>query len=43
MGYWALVGSIENWELALQKGVWGVGEKTKPHWRRIQLGDKVVF
>ncbi|AKG38577.1 hypothetical protein MA03_03745 [Infirmifilum uzonense] len=43
MGYWALVGTIENWELALQKGVWGVSEKAKPLWQRVQPGDKVVF
>ncbi|MCC6004245.1 MAG: hypothetical protein LM590_07875 [Thermofilum sp.] len=41
--YWALSGTLENWRVALEKGVWGVGERAKGLWARVQPGDIVVF
>jgi len=40
---WTLTGSLENWRVALEKGVWGVGEKAKGLWNKVQPGDRVVF
>ncbi len=43
MPYWLLSGSPENWEVALEKKVWGVSERAKGLWNKVQLGDIVVF
>ncbi len=43
MQYWLLSGTPENWEIALEKGVWGVSEKAKGLWNKIREGDVVVF
>ena len=43
MRYWLLSGIPENWEIALKKGVWGVSEKARPLWEKVQPGDVVVF
>jgi predicted RNA-binding protein len=41
--YWVLSGTLENWRVALEKGVWGVGERARGLWARVQPGDIVVF
>jgi len=41
--YWTLSGMLENWMIALEKGVWGVGERAKGLWAKVQPGDVVVF
>jgi predicted RNA-binding protein len=41
--YWALSGALENWGVALEKGVWGVSERTREPWARVQLGNVVAF
>ncbi|MDW8003358.1 MAG: EVE domain-containing protein [Thermofilaceae archaeon] len=43
MAIWTLSGTFENWEVALEKRVWGVSEKAKGLWEKLQPGDKVVF
>jgi len=43
MAYWTLSETYENWKIGLEKGVWGVSEKAKGLWRKIQPGDKAVF
>jgi len=41
--YWTLSGTLENWMVALEKGVWGVGERAKGLWAKVQPGDIVAF
>ncbi len=41
--YWTLSGTLENWRIGLEKGVWGVSEKAKGLWEKVQPGDVVVF
>ena len=41
--YWVLSGSYDNWVIGLEKKVWGVKEKAKPLWEKVELGDIVVF
>jgi predicted RNA-binding protein len=41
--YWALSGTLENWMVALEKGVWGVSERARGLWAKVQPGDIVVF
>jgi hypothetical protein len=41
--YWTLSGTLENWKIALEKGVWGVSEKARALWAKVQPGDIVVF
>jgi len=43
MNYWALSGTLENWKVGIEKGVWGVRERARALWERVQPGDKVVF
>ncbi|MEM0257918.1 MAG: EVE domain-containing protein [Thermofilum sp.] len=43
MAAWTLTGSLENWRVALEKGVWGVSERAKGLWNKVQPGDRVVF
>jgi len=38
-----LTGSYENWQVGLRAGVWGVKERARPLWNKVQLGDTVVF
>lgn len=40
---WTLSGSLENWELSLKSGIWGVSEKAKGLWGKVKPGDNVVF
>jgi predicted RNA-binding protein len=41
--YWTLSGTLENWKVALEKGVWGVSERARGLWAKVQPGDIVVF
>jgi predicted RNA-binding protein len=41
--YWTLSGTLENWKVALEKGVWGVSEKARGLWAKVQPGDVVAF
>ena len=41
--YWTLSGTPENWRVALEKGVWGVSERARALWSKVQPGDIVVF
>jgi predicted RNA-binding protein len=41
--YWTLSGTLENWMVALEKGVWGVSEKARALWAKVQPGDIVAF
>jgi len=41
--YWTLSGTLENWRVALERGVWGVSERARGLWARVQPGDIVVF
>jgi len=41
--YWTLSGTLENWRIALEKGVWGVSERAKGLWAKVQPGDIVAF
>jgi len=43
VSYWTLSGTLENWMVALEKGVWGVSERAKGLWAKVQPGDVVVF
>ncbi|MEZ0345922.1 MAG: EVE domain-containing protein [Infirmifilum sp.] len=43
MATWVLSGTPENWEVAVKQGVWGVGEKARNLWGKVQPGDRVVF
>jgi predicted RNA-binding protein len=43
MNYWTLVGTLDNWKIGIEKGVWGVRERARPLWGKVQPGDKVVF
>jgi predicted RNA-binding protein len=43
MNYWTLVGTLDNWMIGIERGVWGVRERARPLWGRVQPGDKVVF
>ena len=43
MACWTLSGTLENWMVAVEKGVWGVSEKAKALWEKVQPGDRVVF
>jgi predicted RNA-binding protein len=33
--YWTLSGTLENWTVALEKGVWGVSEKARGLWAKV--------
>ena len=41
--YWTLSGTLENWRIGLERGVWGVSERAKPLWEKVEKGDIVVF
>jgi len=41
--YWTLSGRPESWRVALEKGVWGVSEKARGLWAKVQPGDIVAF
>jgi len=41
--YWTLSGTLENWRVALEKGVWGVSERAKGLWAKVQPGDIAAF
>ena len=43
MAIWVLSGTRENWEIGLEKKVWGVGEKARGLWNKLEPGDKVLF
>ncbi|PLJ77129.1 MAG: hypothetical protein B7L53_07960 [Thermofilum sp. NZ13] len=43
VAYWVLSGSYENWQLGLRLGVWGVRERARPLWEKVQPGDTAVF
>ena len=43
MAYWTLSGTLENWRVGLEKGVWGVSERARGLWERVEPGDVVVF
>ncbi|MEM4847168.1 MAG: EVE domain-containing protein [Thermosphaera sp.] len=43
MVFWSFSNLLENWLIALEKGVWGVGERAKGLWNKVQPGDRVVF
>ena len=43
MNYWALSGTLENRMIGIEKGVWGVRERARALWEKVQPGDKVVF
>jgi len=43
VSYWTLSGTLENWRVALEKGVWGVSEKARALWAKVQPGDIVAF
>jgi len=40
---WVLVGNEENWETALQDGIWGTRKNLKNRWDKIKKGDILVF
>ena len=40
---WILVGNEENWETALQDGIWGTRKNLKNRWDKIKKGDILVF
>ncbi|MCC6003574.1 MAG: EVE domain-containing protein [Thermofilum sp.] len=43
MNYWTLVGTLDNWKIGIERGIWGVRERARPLWGKVQPGDKVVF
>ena len=43
MPYWVLSGTPENWRIGLEKKIWGMNEKARGWWERIQPGDIVLF
>jgi hypothetical protein len=40
---WLLSGNKENWEIALNKGIWGLNIKRKSIWNQIKTGDILLF
>lgn len=44
MNYWLVVGAVENWKEAFQKGnIWGLKERQKHFWNALQEGDEILF
>ena len=40
---WIAVGDMENLELGLENGIWGIVPKLERHWRRIGENDLILF
>ena len=43
MVYWLLVGPPDNWEIGLERGLWGLPESQEKSWGRVCPGDTVFF
>jgi len=44
MNYWLVVGALENWKEAFEKGnIWGIKERQRHRWGALQEGDVVLF
>jgi hypothetical protein len=43
MASWLAVGPPENWEISLEKGVWGIPPTYEKAWGRVAPGDTVFF
>ena len=43
MQVWISTGTPENWETAISGSIWGVREKLKHAWERLQKGDILFF
>lgn len=44
MNYWMVVGTIENWKEAFEKGyIWGLTEKQRHRWDTLREGDVILF
>ena len=40
---WLLSGNKKNWEIAIDKKLWGLSSKRKSVWQNIKLGDVLLF
>jgi len=40
---WVLSGNEDNWERGLNEGVWGVTEKLKSEWEKLEKNDDLIF
>ena len=43
MTVWVLSGNEDNWERGLNEGVWGVTEKLKSEWEKLEKNDDLIF
>ncbi|MEM3421421.1 MAG: EVE domain-containing protein [Candidatus Hadarchaeum sp.] len=43
MQVWICVGKVENWETAISGNIWGVKERQKNLWEKLQKGDLLLF
>ena len=43
MKYWILTGTTDSWKISLEKNIWGINEKLKDSWDKVQNKDYVFF
>ena len=41
--HWLAVGPVKNWQIGIDRQVWGVPSSYEAMWRRVQEGDVLLF